>query len=362
MASQYSMYHGNLMNWYNNVLTHTKIKFLFFNALNLNQPMIRDELRYCSSQKSYVAESCQKNGFYVYRESVIKYLVTNVQRVSPSAAVSTATITGHSSQSDVNHGDHLTFILLRKRSPKDSVVVKAHKTTYEDLSGSFVFSRYNDECNFTFDKVSCFPIQSIQCESSKGLLKGITLAQEIQEKEDQKMIEKLLNVMSGTDITSGGAKGKRNNEKVRYKNRYYVLRKGVRRGQYIQMKGGNKVYLQSGGSYKDITFMSDTFLSFLSNTLFTKVRDLRADLYSITIIYDELNECKVGGHEHIVILYDFEHDRNIFYLDTALVLKACYAESKIMSGGVDQLTSEEKECYKRYQDLINVVVSPVLVV
>lgn len=129
----------------------SSVKFLYFNASNLKQPKMRDTFRKFTvdSTNCYIINGKEKNYFYVYTESVIKYLV-NIKL--KSGLVYDVDIVNSGSQYDVNHGDHIDFGVIKTR--ENLIIVKTHKTLYTDL-GNFVFDRSGPECNFIFDQTKC---------------------------------------------------------------------------------------------------------------------------------------------------------------------------------------------------------------
>lgn len=129
----------------------SNVKFLYFNASDLKQPKMRDTFRQFTvdSTNCYIINDKDKNYFYVYTESVIKYLV-NIKL--KTGLVYDVHIVNSGSQYDVNHGDHIDFGVIKTR--ENQIIVKTHKTLYTDL-GNFVFDRSGPECNFIFDQTKC---------------------------------------------------------------------------------------------------------------------------------------------------------------------------------------------------------------
>jgi hypothetical protein len=64
---------------------------------------------------------------------------------------------------------------------------------------------------------------------------------------------------------------------------------------------------QKGGGediYDKVSFDTDEFIIFLKNTLFVRVANIKEDLETIQVIYDEKNELNKNGNENILVIYD----------------------------------------------------------
>lgn len=123
-----------LETYYNN-LDDTNIKFLFFLADDLQRPKMKCVFKKWNvgGYTFYLTEGLQngRNGWYVhiYEESLLKYFV----RIStPSTyGIHNVTIQEQSASGDVNHGDHITFGVVRQRVTSNALLL-THLTRYID--------------------------------------------------------------------------------------------------------------------------------------------------------------------------------------------------------------------------------------
>lgn len=360
MSTTYQTYTRNLKNYVEG-LQDTNVKFMFFYADDLSKPKLKDTFKYMPLQNSYITPGVQSNGWYIYRESVLKYIVTSVALLkSNPVPIYDMSIVGTSKKTnDVNHGDHITFVVIKTKG--NDVIVKMHKTEYRD-NGNFDFIRYTEDCNFTFDASNINNTNAIHCESSSGAKLSSTIGSKITKMEDQAIVAKMCRVMTG-DFSGGGKKQQK--RKIHYKNKKCVVHKGKRNGQYVICDGKRKYIQKGGGGYKGITIFSDAFITFLSETLFKKMYSLKPDLETITVLFDEMDELGSRANDHIVMFYDFEFGmRNIFYLESNMALAACYAHGILTSSkdtasasAANQLTKIELDYYKQYQTLVGPLVN-----
>lgn len=334
-------YHSNLQT--------TGVKFLFFYADNLDAPKVRDDFKLMNVNGSpcYLVNGVHANFYYVFRESHIKYLVS-VKSVTHKNYATIYNVAIQGTHGKVNHGDHIDFGIIKPRS-SPSTIVKTHRTVYRDL-GNYEFDRTEDgQCNFPFDVSQLGSVQDflgISCTKVDGsVIHGCTMGSTYASKLDQMAIYRLCRAMMG--YTVGGGKSVRH---VHYRGERTPILTGRKKGTYV-MHGGTKRYLKGGGNYKGVSFMTDVFIGFLRDMVLRKVAQAREDLNTIQILFDELNEFGENANEHIVIIYDF-HDglRNIFYLKTTMMLKACYADSKIQEGLQEEVTQDEMNCLRRVKE------------
>ena len=61
-----------------------------------------------------------------------------ISKKTPVTIYNVDIVSSSTSQKDANHGDHLTFSIVRTRT--NEVIVKTHMTVYRDLAG-YVFDR-----------------------------------------------------------------------------------------------------------------------------------------------------------------------------------------------------------------------------
>lgn len=336
-------------------LPETGIKFLFFYASDMTKPKVKDVFRKwtTASNEYYVLPGVTPNTTYVYRESVIKYLVSSMVPTKRPHEYDVV-IHKRTNRGDVNHGDHLDFGIIRKRD--GSVLVKSHFTFYDDHSGNFNFTRSSKECNFTLDDanatLTCDDFaKKTSCEERTGPSK-ITMDLMYTEFIDRDIVHRLTNALLGNVVMGGGARRKF----VSRGNRRYMVRYGKHGRKYITTPTGS-VYLQKGGGgYKGVTFLTDQFVSFLTEWVLKPVADIRPDLSTIQVIFDEHDDACKDGNQNIVILYDFvDYTRHIFSIDAKMTIVACYGEHQQTVG----LTEYEMSCVQQVRQIRDSIVRQV---
>ena len=241
-----------------NKINFKKINFLYFNANDLSKPKMKDTFKLLpdkfNNEEFYIINGFHKNYWYIYKESVIKYLVN----IITSGPIYDVSILNVGNQYDVNHGDHLDFGLINLRS--NDIVIKTHKTIYIDLGG-FTFDRNTPECNFllkninitNFEKTECIKIDNTVC----GIIKNTYDSIEI------KVIYYLIEVAKGIKV--------------------FTLPKGGRRKK------------QKGGSIFD-----DDFNKLLQDFIIKPISKDRDNINEIKVLDDELNQ-----DSNIIIFIDF---------------------------------------------------------
>jgi hypothetical protein len=356
---EYKTFRDNLINFRRN-LTETSIKFIFFTGLTdkLLVPQIKTVFNSwnLNGNQYYISRGVSDNNIYVYRESDIKYLVNIINtKETDYGIIHNVEIIGigedneNNEDENANLGDHIDFGITRRKD--GNIIVKTHKTIYVDI-GNFVFERDELKCNFVYDKMKLDSFTNFsmntKCQNIDYSYTRETIDSTYQnQNQDPNIIYTLCKVLEGTYINGGTSIDKKNY--IMYGGKRYLIRKGKRNGKFIKT-AKRRIYLQRGGNdYKGITFMSDSFIQFLSDTVFKPLYTIRNDLVEIRVIYDELNETGRDANKHIIILYDFiDYIRNIFYLNTEKTLIACYANNKIEDGKSDILESRELEIYNEY--------------
>jgi hypothetical protein len=351
-----------------NEMPDTDIKFLFFFANDLSQPKIRSVFRRWNVEGDtfYVIEGLQsgRNAFYmyIYKESIMKYFV----RVRPllTSSIDDAAILASSDKGDVNHGDHVTAGIRRQRTPGQALF-STHSTKYVDDVGDFNFSRHIAECNVLLTAstkdhdVTTFGAQ--RCEmrvpESRDTMGYIYDSSHVH------ALHQLSQAAQG--VHTGG--GNRNEPKRRYhvhKGKRYLVRRGkdcrfidCRRKQSGSTK--KRVIIQRGGAYNGVTFMSDAFIAFLVEHVVKQVQVAMPYLEAACIIYDELDDLCEGASEHIVMVYEFAHWRNVFYLKAHDALVSCYVETAPQGAIV---TPEERQTHDAFKRSVASLVQTVSVV
>jgi hypothetical protein len=314
----YDLYLSNLENFFSNLQT-TSIKFVYFLASDLTQPKLKDEFKIFPGIKCFITMGETKNAWHIYQESILKYIITNmrISKTKPITIYNVDIVSTSTSKKEPNHGDHMTFSIIRTRT--NDVIVKTHMTVYKDLGG-FVFDRTEYPCNFTFVPSNIGYLEDSHCERIDGSLSSETVKSTFSIIQS-KMITRMCKAMLG-DIKTG-------------------CRKKLIR-PIMKQKGGS--------SYKTITFMSNKFLSFMSKTIFIPLKQIREDLLSIRIIFDENNYFGNNTNDLIIIFYDFSDGRSMFYIDATIALKACYAESV-----ADKATKEEQDSLSNFKAILPII-------
>jgi hypothetical protein len=333
----YKEYKTHLENYYNS-LPDTHIKYLFFFKTQLDKPKVKDVFKRMTilNKPCYMGRGIQGAGwYYIYQESVLRYLVT---AISPPDAngVYNVLIDSESPTGDVQHGDHLDFGIILSRSA--GIVVKNHKTVYDLDIGAMTFSRSEVTCDFSLKNSDLRTLASFsqtQCERGIGKIKDTYDAL------NQRIVYKLVSGMVSGHFQGGGGKPRASLPTIQYEGKTKKLYSSQKKGNYI-MKGGKRFYdIHQGGGYKGITFLSNTFIQFLSDNLFKRVAESRPDLESVQVIFDEMNELGPESNKYIVILYDFvDYQRSVFYIDSIMALTACYVENNRQSTNTE-LTENE---------------------
>lgn len=324
-------------------LTDTGIKFLFFYATDLSKPKIKDVFKKWNDK--YVLPGETKNNIYVYRESVIKYIISNATPTGKRNEYDVK-LNKKDVQGEVNHGNHINFGI---RPQKDkSLLVLSHRTEYFDPMDEFNFIRSEYGCNFKLydvitDKKTFANINHIDFSGSSLGSIGATYT----EGHDLDTIYKLCQQVTQGKHTGGSRKTQRY---IHHGNKRCLV--GHKRGKCFINTGVKDVYLQKGGAaYKGITFLCDKFIAFLAVKLFQPLHILRSDLISIQLFFDEFNEVCPRGNQNFVLMYDFEtRTRNIFYIDFVLASVSCYANDQIINGQGSVVTEEERECLREFNE------------
>ena len=314
-------------------LPKTGVRFMYFQRRNLGVPIVNTALSAwdIGRVQCFIIPSDQPNYCYVYRKSIVKYMIS-LHPADPSVAESAASgslavpralfVGYHSAQPELaNHGDHVTFGFIRKQP--DRIILKTHKTRYSEIAG-FKFDRSTQgECNFrspasdSAEAESRDRFVSILCDtenkrrSLKSSYKSDPLVPDI--------VYTLYRIVSGLPPVAPVVLALPDAQ----------VHTGARGGAYRIGRNGRKKYQQRAGTapdYKGIGFISPAFTRFLSETIFQPVASQRPDLVSVQVFFDELSELGRDTNRTILILYDFEEDeRNVFYIQTETALAAVYA-------------------------------------
>ena len=312
----YDLYQTNLKRFYNNLAT-TSIKYMYFLASDMKTPKVKDEFKMFSYNKGFIVEGEQSNCWHFYQHTHLRYLVSVMKVVKRKpVTVYNVQITG-SGDIETNHGDHLTFAIERQSS--GNILIKSHVTEYTD-TGSYIFSRSENPCNFTFNPDRIANIAETHCELKNGTYRADNICT-VYDTTYQFVVKRLCQAMLG---------------KI-----------GGRR------KRGN---LRSGGGYNGITFMSDQFVQFLREKLFVPLKQIRDDLLTIEVVFDESNYFHETSNNLIVVMCNFGdssmYERSVFYIESVTAFIACYADYKIKQGMVNDLSKHDKKVYDEFVSLL----------
>lgn len=303
--------------------------------------------------RHYVCDGNDSKHTYIYTETSLKYVATFSQsNVDKKRGIWTAKIQRANAKGLLCHGDHITFGIIRKRN--GDTILKTHKRIYVDVTGNYEFQKEvnSPECNFTLDASIALSnladFSKTKCETFSGQTLTDSVNSQYKNSTDDLMIifEMCKAIVSGLVVPGGGTRlcymhGKRR--------KIHTCPEG--RKEYVTLQGHRK-YLQNGGAYKTVSFMTDVFVEFLSKHILQKVQDVRPALLSVKIIFDENNELSASGNKYIAFIYNFAEDlRQYFYLDSKMALIACYAEQVIQSNQQSTLSTLEMSCYNQFMNM-----------
>jgi hypothetical protein len=273
----------------------------------MKKPMVRDDMHrfVVDGTTYYIVEGMSSNYCYVYKESHVKYIVLN------------HTVRRDDEKGDTNVGDHLTFGIVR--TADDKQLFKTHRTVYSELQ-NYEFDRTPYPCNFVISHlpttISKFAT-TVRCTSLADA-KG-TAIDKVYARDDIALVRYLCEV--------------------------------VLTGKITRMRGGRRRVGGASVDYKGVTFLSDTFIDFLSLKMFQPLRSVRPDLDTATIFFDETACLGRDANRYIVIAYDFVDPlRTLFYIDAVLALTACYADKETTAGRGSRLEAAETAAAETFAD------------
>lgn len=331
-----------MSNLYKNALDHlqqfydslpkTQIKFIVLHASNLNDVKIKTEFSEYVTKKLqyYMTHGLQRNGFYIYKVSHIRYLLKSFRMTATTPAILYDAIFEDKiinnnkkarPEYDVNRADHMTFNVIQNRASQ--IIVKTHQTNYID-NHAFVFQQriVGNECNFTYNPANInkfIDFKTIPCENGQtpSTISKYPLG-------DLKILHKLCVVMD--PLNSRPLPG----------------------GSRIKQVGGARA------SYKTTEFMSEQFFQFLIASLLRPFTE-QIPCGNIQIIFDEAN---VHSNDHILIIIDdIEENRYIVCIRTISALKACYASNHEEG----EPSKQETTCLNRYNEHIHDILQKIKV-
>ena len=270
-------------------LPESSVRFLYFGN-DMTTPLIKDTFKEWKPKGvalCYILGGSSVNYCYVYQKTRLVGLLQG--------------------KTNVYHGNHITFGFIAGRN--DAIYIKTHVTTYaEDVFIVAQYTKSRSECNFTYHPAHMLSptlfSTSTQCENIKFANVKLGAFYETYPISNANIIIYLLCcVLQG--IISGGQK------------------RSIKQAPLCKRRGRKCIKGGAIAAYKGITFMTDTFVEFLSTHMLQAVKRARQDLLSASVLFDDLHH-----NNTIVILYDFDDDtRNIFYIDSVMALTACYASN-----------------------------------
>lgn len=321
-----------------NTLPKSNIRFLYFakahvtdaygNVSVVLKPMIITYLGewMVDGKPYYVAPGETREYCYVYPMTSVRYMVTmNPMPIAASPRRFVASFVGNqTNRVRAYHGNHLTMgVGMARQGSGQQVVVKSHATTYVQFPGSFEFDREETICNFMgrASYAQYTPAQFGQIKCDRGTDPTIQDAY----RKNAEMADVLYHLygvlyprpVAATTTPGGGGGG----------SRLYTGRNG---GRYRLDANGRKRYLSRGGAaavrYGGLTLEHPETLAFLTEQIFSKVDDARADLEGVRVFLDETGSLGRGAEQRLVVLYEFGEDRQMaFYADMLTTLMAARA-------------------------------------
>jgi hypothetical protein len=252
-----------------------------------------------SGVNNYITQGTTKQYYYIYKESDIKYLLTSYKS-NPARPfiLYDVIIESRHPEGTVNHGDHIDFGIIRRKSPDTPVIIKTHHTLYTMDLSKHIFSRDAPECNFVLREENMterdiFLKQKCEDKNGNPITESLTMANIYPNSQEQNIIFKFINVIL-TDKVGG--------------NKYETL-------------------LPNFTNYLG-KFIEDVF-----------IRHLNFHLDSVRFFFD-LNE------NNITMMLDFDYMMSIVLLNKDRTIKACYVHKALQEGTT--LGKRELKSYRNY--------------
>lgn len=282
-------------------LETSDVKFLFFFASKLDEPKVRTSLKrwHINDNEFYIMYGLDKANVYVYRKSELTVLVD-----------------AFDSFTEVITCNHVDFGIVRHRNrpdeTMDKILIKSNYTSYSNLD-IVPATRNEDHCNFIV--------------------------------KDQNFNDFDEFCKTACESTYGAKLGELHNVYPDPRDRLVVF--SLCRAAFYGCVGGGGARANSVGApltYGGVSFMTDTFVRYVSENLIQPVEQLRPyDLISVKVFFDEGNELSHRGNRNIIVIYDFDRSSsNIFYIDTLMLLTACYAEEAVKNNPDVVLSPQEQ--------------------
>lgn len=335
-------------------LPKSEIRFRYFTR-NMDGPVIAENMSewYVGGVQCFIVKGVSEPWSYTYSLPSIKNIITNATTTSSVVAYEPekthGLVTGGNGDDDFIN-THITIGVTGYRDDPN-LWMKTHKTFYRERDIPNTWDRSDIECNFILndDIVN----KNTQCyfANRKSDKFGQTYESD---KLTTDVIEQMNKIYCG--VSDGGAVSTVPKVYVRHHGNRYLLRKGKRGGEYIQLSNGKKVYnrslKQAGGKQTPITYkgagFSDGLVDFLYEHVITKVKLYRNDFESAVILYDEQSQLADNANKQIVVMYDFRDDFRVFYIDALKAMTAYYASKEPSSS----ITETERTCYQEFLTLV----------
>lgn len=323
------------------------IRFRYFGRC-MKTPLISENLAEweVDGNMCYIVKGASAPWSYTYSPTSLQKLVLNPATDTSVTAYEPAEqhgdeITG-GNDDHVEQGDHITIGVVKYGG---QLWMKTHKTLYRELEmPAGTWDRTTIECNFILE-------DSVVTDAAKCYMSTEPFGVKYASDPLAKAVIKEMNKIYCAIPQSGGVPRK---EYTTYRGSRYLLRCGKRGGQYIQLRGGKKLYnvgksIQTGGqepaiSHKGIGF-SDNLVAFIHEHVISKVEAIRPDFDSATLLYDEFSQLGDGANKQIVIVYDLRDLTYVFYLDAEKAMIAYYVTNLPPSS---EVTPYERTCHQEF--------------
>lgn len=208
--------------------------------------------------------------------------------------------------------NHLTVGIQRMPKERTKIQMRTHSTIYTEADEPGTYNRReNAYCDFEVKSN-----KQIHCDHEASLSEAYR-----RESTYIPIIQELQNIIIGQAIPQGGA------EFINYYGQKHLIYRGGRGGKYI-LNNTRRIYVrQKGGmAYKGIRLLADITLNYLIQDLFKPLLDVRPDLETIQLFFDEANVLSPTSNQNIIVLYEGTHLCQVFFLPSHTILTACYAK------------------------------------
>lgn len=352
----------------NNKDSISGVKFLFYYAANLEIPAVRRA--FCKwiidDREVYVVYGKDTNFIYAYEKTDLAFMVkydpgtlpfnnSIDPSMSPFATAYHVKILKNNSVKNTRKvhkaytGNHVDIGISKAGN---DTLVKTHYTSYSDWDQPTA-KRNADPCNFNLGTTlpniksmrtflsnqKCYNQQNVEISSVQAIYGANTLKSRI--------VYNICRMLVGLDY-----EGKiHDNDNVWGGCSHRMCVKGSRGGRYYLSSSGKRRYIRGGApgdvTYKGITFYSEHVEKCIRKWFIEPVKEFEPRLTSVQVFFDEWSELNDNGSDNIVVFYDFDEGevqeyRKMFFLNTNIILKACYVESK----PTETIKADELSCHQ----------------